>query len=368
MLGIVWSALWWGPGAWATDVTITFGCSPSNVTPDPDDNRCTPTENGTVTGSRTIAFTAQAGTGNRLRQVKVFAISEDADGKIPSAGQPNPGDPIGQNDWPTWGESQNQASLSYSWDTVTDPGYNGLFTIRVEALSQNAASQPEATPKTVEIKHVAVNNPPAKPAAPVILNASSEGVSVQWQQAKEPDLKQAPYTVYRAHTDTAKDKPKDKDFDKIWTTASDHHFDPVTEAGAYWYKVEVTRNSPVSNTGVSALSDASGDPGVVIPPPPTPEPTPLPPGQTPGPTPTPVRTPPPLPKIVIKPAPVPDAPFSTVLPYEDVPEPAPGESLPPQALPQSPIRDASQSRAGVLPVAVGAFLVSAALLLGRLPV
>jgi hypothetical protein len=62
----------------------------------------------------------------------------------------------------------------------------------------------------------------------------------------------------------------------------------------------------------------------------------------------------------LRPPPVPDAPYSAYLPY-DIPEG--GE----QVVEAAPRETGTDPRGPVLPVAVGAFLVSSALALGRMP-
>jgi hypothetical protein len=76
-----------------------------------------------------------------------------------------------------------------------------------------------------------------------------------------------------------------------------------------------------------------------------------------------ILTPPGLiPSIAAAPPPVPDAPYSAYLPYKS-------SATSEDAGPPAPESGASTTdpRGAVLPVAVGAFLVSSALALGRMP-
>jgi hypothetical protein len=144
----------------------------------------------------------------------------------------------------------------------------------------------------------------------------------------------------------------------------------VKDSGAYWYKVMATRRSyapDTKDTGISSPLSASSGPGVVT------VSAPAKPGtkKTVGgrsvylpPPASAVLTPPGLiPSVAAAPPPVPDAPYSAYLPYsgsgssEDAGPPAPEASGP----------GAVDPRGAVLPVAVGAFLVSSALALGRMP-
>ena len=146
----------------------------------------------------------------------------------------------------------------------------------------------------------------------------------------------------------------------------------VQSSGAYWYKVQATRRSyspDHRDTGISSALSASSGPGVVSA---STQSTPKPGSKKKSggrvialpPPAAAVLTPPGLiPSVAAAPPPVPDAPYSAYLPYkssgasEDAGPPAPeasgGRGVDP--------------RGAVLPVAVGAFLVSSALALGRMP-
>lgn len=363
------AACWFVPGAMANDGTITFRCT-GTQTPSPTQRECTPSDGQRIDAVWKIAFTAQAGTASRLRRVRLFILSEDPN--ILSPGQAKKNDPVpplvtwgdaAPDDWSQFGNAPASFSPTYTWDTNVLTPYNGKFTIRVEALTHVDQSTGNA-PAAKERVHVAVDNPPVTPGKPNVLLATPDGVSVGWAEATDPDFKT--YFLWRARTSGPTDVPEDADFKRVLTTTKTQVFDEVGQTGSYWYKLQTGRNSVVSSDGSikSELSERSR-PGVVEPPP-TPAPTPAP-FITPAPTAR-VR-PPALPQVVVKAPPVKDAPFAAVLPYPDDAELGPAEAEPPAAFGQPEERSPTSTtdRTAVLPVAVGAFLVSAALAMGRLP-
>lgn len=367
-MAVVAAASWFGPGAGAaSQPDVTFGCasSPAPTPPHPD---CTPGENQVIVDTWQVAFDVEPKNLEKVHLIKLFVRSESE--SIPSPGQPNPGDPVkvwgdGSGGGPSWPDYQNavpSAEVSWTWDTRQVTPYNGAYTIEVQATAIDAANQ-KAT-RTVTIQHVKVDNPPVKPKPPEVLYATPEGVGLQWEDATQTSRDFRAYELLRARTDTTKDKPAAGDFAKIAELGTDHTFDRVTAAGAYWYRVRVVRASATDPDGLSATSTTSATAGLVVPPPsPTPEPE-----SEPAPKPAPRRTPPPVPPpVIVTPAPIPDAPYSAVLPYDDVPEQGPADPSP-QALSRAAADpEPTGNREVVLPMAIGAFLVGAALSVGRLP-
>lgn len=375
------SVLTWSAPAGANDVTISFGCatgtsptpSPS-ASPQPSDPDCTPQAGQVVDGTWRIAFTAKAGSFGRLRNVELFIISEED--SVPSPGEePNGqvppveawGDKNG-SDWADVTTSPNAVTLIYVWDTKRLTPYNGKYTIRVRARSHtDGQNQNQAT--TVERKTIRVDNEPAALAAPQA-TLSETVVTVTWNAAREPDTKH--YIVWRARTD-GDDPPSANAYEAYETNLRGTRLvESLTAAGTYWYKVQVARRSVVASDGVikSSVSPASAGVTHVVTPPPA---TPGPPTQSVDPN-AGVRTPPPRGPVIVsrRPPPVPDAPFSAVLPYEDIPEfeeePADTQAAGEAVAVEEPEPQDPGSRTGLLPVAIGAFFVSAALALGRAPI
>lgn len=389
---VVAATLWWGPVSAQVGGTTTFKCT-GTQSPSPNERECTPANGQVIDGKWKIAFNSKAGDVGRLRRVKLFVVSEDEN--ILSPGQAKKedavppvrvwGDGVDANDkcsdtptpnenWASLSSAPNSRDLRCEWDTVVLTPRNAAFKIRVEATSHAGDTW------SAERTGVKVDNAPAKPEKPKVVLATSEGVTVDWDESTDPDFRG--YVIYRARTDSSEDRPGSGDFGRV-TTISDKSrtrlLDEVSKGGAYWYRLQVLRRSIAPNnepddppgeqcpcTIGSPPSDTSADAGVVVPVTPGP-PTPAPPTVAP---PTPTPKPPPKPKIIVKPPPVPDAPFSAVLPYPEDAETGPAEAEQPEGEVAAPPvqRDEGGSRAAVLPVAVGAFLVSAALLLGRLPV
>ena len=353
------------PAAAAAPV-ITFldecpsGGSPP-PTPGPD---CTPQEGTVVRGARGIAFSVDAGPLNRMERVDLSILSTEE-------GIPSPRSPIRTWTWPDVATApRNTGTLRYTWDSVNLTEHNGIYKIQVTASTH----APDSSSASSERKDLSVDNPPATPPRPVVLAANADGVSLEWSPAPEPDF--LSFTLYRARTDTADQEPSSGDFVAIGTTQNTDAFDEVDADGAYWYRVQSTRRSVVTpQTGISsALSAASAEPGIVV----TPTPSPPPPGSDPSgggsrtPTPDPRRvsspalTPRPLPRSTFRAPPVPDAPFSQVLPY-DLPEDGDLDGLPQAADDPGPADGEDQGQGAVSAVAIGMFLVSAALVVGRVP-
>jgi hypothetical protein len=364
----------------ANDVTVDFHCvasaSPTptprttpSATPSTADRECTPASNQAIDDKWTIAFTAKAGSFGKLRRVKLFILSEDPkiaspgqrlDGKVDPAKQW--GDPGTEADWSSLAKAPNSAELRYDWFTDTLTPYNGKYTIRVEALSHSDADD-DFSVATRE--HVKVNNPPETPKAPTSTLGTS-AIEVRWAPAPEPDF--VSYTLLRARLDSASDTPADDDFTVLEQNLESTKFtDAAPAPGTYFYRVRSLRHSVVSKNGAIASADSSSSKAVTVVPPPTPA------ASTPPPLVTlaPIKIATPAPAVVRKPPPVPDAPFSAILPYKLTPAPPEASEEPEEPLVEAeqPAQPAAppQSRAAVLPVAIGAFLISAALSFGRPP-
>lgn len=310
----------------------------------------------------TVQFEVHATSSRPLASVRAYIDSQDEG--IPAPRNGNPFVNV------SFSRSQEVASrtFQFAWNTVTDTPYNGAYRLRVVARAYSSFAGAETHAQEATRRDLLVDNPPAAIAAPRIIKATSQAVALEWDPAAEPDVQS--YTVYRARTDSGEAAPPYTAFTEITTLQATNLNDAVDGKGYYWYTVIVTRRSvvtpesgissgpsPISSAAeVKAASKPDGD------------------GKAPGgggagepkATPAPIR-----PRVISRlpsltlprsptrtPPPVPDAPFSAVLPY-DVPEG--GEEIP------EPSEPGGDPRGPVLPVAVGAFLVSSALALGRMP-
>jgi hypothetical protein len=375
---VVAGASWFGTSARANDATIDLNRCSTPATPSPTPApTCTPREGQAIEGTWKVAMRVQAAAPNKLRRVHLFIVKQEEGQQTPCQkpvaqrgtpivtwGDPrNPPDPaFPPPSWADYSSAPTAADLSADWDTLKLSPSNAKYTLSVDALTQSPAG-PESQPSCVERKDIIVDNPPVTPGKPVVVLATSDGVKVTWTDAPEPDL--LDYTLYRARTSSSSDLPDDPEFRKVVVTTKTDIFDDVSQPGAYWYKVRTARVSFAQPDGrkTSELSEHSDKAGVVV----APTPSPVPPPQA---TLAPLKPNPlPLPKVVVKPAPVPEAPFSAVLPYPDDLEEGPAEAEPPPEALSQPEDSAApnEARTAVVPVAVGAFLVSAAVALSRMP-
>jgi hypothetical protein len=246
--------------------------------------------------------------------------------------------------------------------------------VHAEATSHD----PNAHTGLSQDRTIHVDNLPVTPSAPQVVTVTDMGVSLRWSPAPEPDVRH--YRLYRARTASASAVPKDADFTLLEARfdpaevceASCEHVDAVTAAGAHWYKVQVVRTSGDPNDRdrltPSQLSPRSEKPGVIVAPTPSPAPAVEPKANSGGTT-SRNRTsnlrplaPRPLPRAVNRPPPVDDAPFTAVLPY-DLEEG--GQA--PRFGTREDTSDIGADRGFVPALALGFFLVSAALALGRMP-
>lgn len=330
-------------------------------------DNCTPPEGSIIRGERTLRFEVESGSLRPMRDVRAFLDSEDDD--IESPGQVviecSPPDQAPAQAGCQYPEGEPEGVFTFPWDSNVVTPHNGAYTFRGLALSEPHAPNPdpenENDPRIAEARRhrLLVDNPPVDLGAPSIIVATENSITLEWDPAPEPDL--LSYTVYRAVTANTDTKPKAADFEAVASTTKAALRDEIDEPAAYWYRVRSTRRSVVTpDDGISSAVSPMSGPGVVgglraTPPPEGEEPL----VET-GP-----RNPIVVPRSPGRPPPVPDAPFSAYLPFEatDLPESdddgdtfeeveEPGEEDP---------------RAPFLPMAVGAFLVSSALAVGRMP-
>lgn len=357
-------------GAWllgaepaAAAHSISFADCPAGGSPTPPPSEPpaspspapSPAVSCVVSGVRTITFTV---TGSQVQPIQAVDLRIVSD----TPGVPSPsGFPV------TYPECEDKTSCtaSYTWDTATKTPYNGTYHFRVTAATNQHTTFKDS-------KAIAVDNPPQTPGKPAIVVTTASGVSLRWDEAPEPDT--TGFVLERAQTANKSTIPNDASFAPLVVTRETRALDDKVSKGVtYWYRLRSARKSVVSPNGqiVSAAGPASA-PAQVGAAAATPKP-----GTT-GTTtqggkkaplnrrqisrlrlrslgPAPLR----------RPAPVPDAPYSAVLPYD------PNDAIEePEALGQAGFdvpEEGADPRGPVLPAAVGAFLVSAALAVGRLP-
>jgi hypothetical protein len=369
----VWAGVsFFGPSADAHHVISFHACggpepSPTGTpsaspTPTPGPEACVPAEGSRLTGVVNLSFEVVADQARPIKRVDLFILSEE-DG-IPSPNDRAPVDTWAFNDQ---NDAPARQTFRYTWDTNVLTPHNGRYKVQVVASTYNSShpsqgSSPACTQDrcVAERRDLRVDNQPQTPAAPRIVAKTGTTVSVEWDKAPEPDV--LSYQLYRTKTSSPEKVPTYAEFKEVASVSTLSVRDEVKSDGVYWYALIVTRRSavnpekgvssnpsPISKAAeVKAVEEDDDDrPGG---------------GGAPAPTFQP-RVVSRLPRLTVgtgslRPPPVPDAPFSAVLPYdlpegaEEVPQEDPGVTDP---------------RGPVLPVAVGAFLVSSALALGRMP-
>lgn len=334
--------------------------SPPN--PQPEPNNCVPDEGSRLVGTRNLQFHVRANSSRPIQQVDMYLLSEEEG--VPS---PNERGPVLSEKYPNQNQAPAAKTYQFQWNTVALTPYNGRYKILV--IASTHGPHPETSRViTAERRDLRVDNPPQPIVAPRIVTKTETTVTVEWDKALEPDV--LSYTLYRAPSKNAKTRPQIGAFKPILTTSALATRDSVPK-GVYWYAVHVTRRSVVTpQTGISSPVSAMSQPASVTGVQQSPS------GSTGGKKPATggggkgttyvPRVFSRLPRLTApsfsasRPPPVPDAPFSAYLPY-DVPEG--GEEV----IENAPQETGSDPRAPVLPVAVGAFLVSSALALGRMP-
>jgi hypothetical protein len=302
-----------------------------------------------------LAFSVAADQ-SRLRKVALEIRSMEQG--IPSA---NDGAPVFEADYKTREFAPAAQTYTVPWDSVVLTPYNGRYELRVVATAWGVGSNPNGHGGQASRQNMIVDNPPRTPAAPRIVAKQAAKITVEWDKAPEPDV--LAYKLYRARTEKADKAPALDKFEEVASLGKDvtTERDDVKETGFYWYYLTVTRRSALNEAGITSApspisksaevkSLAAEDPDEA-------------PKTTTG------RVVPrarvvsrlpnlSLPSVSSRAPPVPDAPFSAFLPY-DVPEGGEVTDV------EEPSGD--DPRGPVLPVAVGAFLLSSALALGRMP-
>ncbi len=295
---------------------------------------CTPAEGERVAGVRDVRFGVISG--HDIHYVRLSILADETAVKDANGGKP-------VNEWPAK-EGPVQEAYDYVWDSIKTTPLNGKYKLRAAVGGKGFGEAHETSDEQVNLR---VDNPPVAVAAPEIVATTTSSNTIKWNKAIEADVQS--YTVYRAQTKDAKAAPSADKLKAIAVATATEYRDTKVGEGVFWYAIRVTRRSVVTpEEGISSpLSKISAGATVEAAP-------------TAGPGAT--RRAIPYRQLSTvrgkgRPPPVPDAPYSAYLPYDDAPESGSTEVEEPGDDPRGP----------VLPVAVGAFLVSSALALGRMP-
>jgi hypothetical protein len=311
-----------------------------------------------IWGTRTLRFHVVPANFQKTHSVGLYIRADEASG----ARTANNGDPVFSQSF-ACNQSSGSNAWTVPWDSENDTPYNGKYKVNVTAYFDGTpCGSVQEKSASAERANLLVDNPPDALAPAHIIATTPSTISIGWDASTAPDVTR--YAVYRAKTSSATARPQYRDFDPVGYTSSRTFRDQQVLPGVYWYSIVVTRRSVVTtdsgiSSGMSAMSQGT---------------------QIKAPTPAPTRASSggktfhrtiPLSRLALPPIAsdspaVPDAPYSAQLPYGDIPEQGSG-SVNAAGQPDSSEQGASDPRGPVLPVAVGAFLTSAALALSRLP-
>lgn len=324
----------------------------------PPPQNCMPADGERIWGTRTLRFEVDENS-STVDRVTLSILSQE-DG-IPSAhgGQ--------AFEVPPNGDTTN---YNFQWNSQEATPYNGIYKVRVVAYGRTGGLRPREHTASRERANLAVDNAPRTPAAPKVLSATVGSVTLEWQRAVEPDV--TAYTVYRATTESKNVRPEYASFKQIGLTTGPAFRDSTVQPGVNWYVIRVTRRSVVTaEQGISSSLSPMSSPAEVSSPTTKPN-DPKGDGSGDGKVddnddrPTRRFIPyrqlaPARPRAVARA--VPEAPFAYKLPYDD--EPGAGDF----GAVEEGVGEggATDPRGPVLPVAVGMFLVSSALAVGRMP-
>jgi hypothetical protein len=316
----------------------------------PPPQNCVPSEGERIWGTRTLEFTVDENSSD-VDKVSLSILSQEEN--VPSANEGNP--------LTTWAGA-GETPFSFDWNSFEATPYNGIYKLVVSAHARPRTLQ-RAHDHKAERVNLRVDNAPRPVDPPTILATTLGSVTLEWPRAVEPDV--TAYTIYRATTESASIRPAYADFKQVGITTGPAFRDSSVGAGVHWYSVWVTRRSVITpDVGISSPASAMSGPAEVQAPNATPKP-----GSKGGgddgdddePRFIPFRRP-----QTVRPQPVarglPDAPFAYKLPY-DTPEGKADFG----AIEQGSAEGPADPRGAVLPVAVGMFLVSSALAVGRMP-
>jgi hypothetical protein len=318
----------------------------------PAPQNCMPAQGDRIWGGRKLQFTINEGSYNVTNVTLSILSSEE---NIPSA---NEGQPVA-----TWGEADvdEETPLTFDWNSFQATPYNGIYKIVATANAKRVTFGQRDHTATAQRVNLRVDNAPNPVQPPKVIATTLGSVTIEWPRATEPDV--TAYTVYRATSESKSVRPSYADFKQVGITSGNAYRDSTVQPGIYWYAVRVTRRSVVTpEVGISSpVSNMSGAAEVQSPK--------APPKKTDGkgveddpPTryiPRYRQLAPPRPRTVARA--LPDAPFAYKLPYDDEAKADFG------AVETGVDEGPTDPRGAVLPVAVGMFLVSSALAVGRMP-
>jgi hypothetical protein len=313
----------------------------------PPPQNCMPSEGERIWGTRKLRFSIDEGSSD-VDKVTLSILSQEQN--VPSAAG---GDPLA-----TW-YSANETPFTFDWNSFEATPYNGIYKVVIYAHSKprTLSSAHSAQAERVDLR---VDNAPKPVPPPKVLAATLGSVTIEWERAPEPDV--TAYTVYRATTESKSVRPAYASFKQVGITTGSAFRDSSVQPGVHWYSVRVTRRSVVTpDEGISSPASQMSGPAEVQSPKKIAE------KEKADGKPTATRhiayrdLAPPSPRTVARS--VPDAPFAYKLPYKDVPEDQADFGAIESGTDEAP----ADPRGAVLPVAVGMFLVSSALAVGRMP-
>ena len=312
-----------------------------------------------VFGTQTLGFNVLSDGFQPLKNIKLTAES-DGDPGAQDAAQPLFNDGYTCNNQPN-----PRSTILVPWDTVMETPHNGKYEIvvTVETYSNPTCGGTGRT-GTATRHSIVVDNAPDPVDAPKILATTPSTVTIQWDASTAPDVTH--YEVLRAIGTSARVAPPPEAFHFLaFSTSPTYRDTQVSGGNVFWYAIIVNRRSvwPADKGEISSpMSGSSQAVSIAAATPP--------PSFNNGSADSSVQRYVPLNPILLGSgnsgvsAPVPDAPYSAQLPYGNAPEQGGvGASTNNKANEAG----ATDPRGPVLPVAVGAFLVSAALALGRMP-
>jgi hypothetical protein len=318
-------------------------------------------------GPHTLSFNVFSDGFQPIRNIKLQVLADN------DSGAEDDPQPLLNNAYNCNNQPSSRNAFLVPWDTATDTPHNGHYKIVVTVDTFANPTCGGTGRSTVATRTgLIVDNYPDQLDPPKIIATTQNTISIAWDASTAPDVTR--YTVYRALTSSTKAEPSDGQFKFLgYSTSPSYRDDQASVPAAYWYAVVVTRRSVVTpETGISSPMSDPSQPVYVAPPPPS---TTgggsggnILSGSASGSS---IRRFIPLNPLVLPPsrngalAPVPDAPYSAQLPYGNAPEAGGVGSTSSDSKDSEP--GATDPRGPVLPVAVGAFLVSAALALGRMP-
>lgn len=310
-------------------------------TPSPSASKCTPAPGSVLREQFTLRFHVRADSVRPIEQVDVFILSEES--SIPS---PNNGGPVATFFYREE-DAESERTLDVPWDTRTLTPFNGSYTVRATARTYRHTPDEEQV-VTAERQHLRVDNTPMMPHIPRLTEQSSNGLVLEWEAGREPDI--ISYTLYRAATAADGIPPSEAEFQPIRTTTNSIAVDKPGP-GTYVYAIRNVRRSVVTpEEGIgSVLSQPSAPVRIEHEASSPPEG-----GQRPPPNANRFAPFSPRPNTD-------DGGFSRYLPFRDSDSPL--LAKPVEEAPQEP----SDLRRGLMPVAVGMFLFSACLAVLRMP-